>query len=52
MSHYYPNSAWLRLGRDAFESLSAYKQQHGFATWEQAIESLIPVAPCEKKAVS
>lgn len=41
MDHYYPNSAWLRLGRGAFERLSQYKTRHGFASWEEAIESLV-----------
>lgn len=49
MDHYYPNSAWLRLRRDAFERLYAYKRQHGLATWEEAIESLLPL---EKEAAS
>jgi hypothetical protein len=43
MDHYYPNSAWLRLRRDAFERLYEYKRTHGIATWEEAIESLIPL---------
>jgi hypothetical protein len=42
MDLYYPNSAWLRLGRDAFNRLHEYKQRNGMATWEQAIESLLP----------
>ena len=42
MDHYYPNSAWLCLRRDVFERLSRYKIQHGFPTWEQALESLVP----------
>ena len=42
MDHYYPNSAWLRLRRDAFERLYAYKRRNGLATWEEAIESLLP----------
>jgi len=37
---YYPNMAWLCLGRDAFDRLYAYKMKHGIATWEQAIEKL------------
>jgi hypothetical protein len=49
MDHYYPNSAWLRLGRDAFERLYEYKRRHGMATWEEAIESLLPF---QKGAVS
>ena len=42
MDHYYPNSAWLRLGRDAFERLYEFKREQGIATWEEAIERLIP----------
>jgi hypothetical protein len=49
MNHYYPDSAWLRLRRDAFERLYAYKGRHGMATWEEAIDSLLPL---EKEAAS
>ncbi len=47
MDFYYPNSAWLRLRRDAFERLYEYKRRHGMATWEEAVESLLPL---EKEA--
>jgi Family of unknown function (DUF6084) len=50
MDLYYPNSAWLRLSRDAFDRLHEYKQSQGMATWEQAIESLVP--PLRKEAAS
>jgi len=40
---YYPNSAWLCLHKDAFDRLHEYKVLHGIPTWEEAIESLIPV---------
>ena len=49
MDLYYPNSAWLRLRRDVFERLYEYKRNQGFATWEQALESVLP---CEKEAAS
>jgi uncharacterized protein DUF6084 len=49
MDHYYPNSAWLRLRRDAFDRLHDYKRRHGIATWEEAIDSLLPF---EKEAAS
>jgi hypothetical protein len=49
MDHYYPNSTWLRLRRDAFERLYEYKRRHCLATWEEAIESLLQA---EKEAVS
>lgn len=42
MDHYYPNSAWLRLRRDAFERLYEFKRRNGIATWEEAVERLIP----------
>jgi hypothetical protein len=44
MDHYYPNTAWLCLRRDAFERLSRYKIEQGIPTWEQTLEALIPVA--------
>jgi hypothetical protein len=40
---YYPNIAWLCLHKDAFDRLHEYKVRHGIPTWEEAIESLIPV---------
>jgi len=41
MNHYYPNTAWLCLQRDAFDQLHRYKRQHGIPTWEQTIETLL-----------
>jgi len=41
MSHYYPNSAWLNLHRDAFDRLYRFKVEHGIPTWEQALEQLL-----------
>jgi hypothetical protein len=41
MDVYYPNSAWLRLRRDSYDRLSAFKVRHGIPTWEQAIERLL-----------
>ncbi len=43
MDHYYPNSAWLSLRRDVFDRLARYKMRRGLPTWEQALESLLPV---------
>jgi hypothetical protein len=43
MESYYPNSAWLCLHKDAFDRLHQYKVRHGIPTWEEAIESLVPV---------
>jgi Family of unknown function (DUF6084) len=41
MDHYYPGSAWLRLDRDVFDALYRYKRQHGFPTFECALQDLI-----------
>ena len=43
MESYYPNSAWLCLHKEAFDRLHQYKVRNGIPTWEEAIESLIPV---------
>src|SRR5262249_45194281 len=37
MDAYYPNRAWLCLGREAFDRLYAYKVQHGIPTFDQAL---------------
>ena len=53
MEHYYPNSVWLNLRRDAFERLQKYKMQHGIPTFEQALEKLLLAEDAEiKKSVS
>ena len=41
MDLYYPNMAWLCLGRDAFDRLYLYKLQKGIPTWDQAIHKLL-----------
>lgn len=44
MDHYFPNSAWLRVRRDTFDRLYAYKTQRALPTWEQAIDALVLAA--------
>ncbi|HET7271692.1 MAG TPA: DUF6084 family protein, partial [Rubrobacter sp.] len=41
MEHYFPNSAWLRLHRDAFDRLYDYKIRMGLQTWEATVEALL-----------
>jgi hypothetical protein len=41
VDHYYPNSAWLCLQRDAFDRLYQYKLSQGCQTWEQALDRLL-----------
>ena len=42
MEIYYPNTAWLCLRRDVFESLYQYKVAHGIPTWEEMLEGMFP----------
>lgn len=41
MERHYPHSAWLCLGREAFDALYRYKRLHGFPTFDQALQALI-----------
>jgi hypothetical protein len=41
MERYFPNSAWIRLRKDAFDRLYDYKVHMGFPTWESAVEALL-----------
>ena len=41
MERYFPNSAWIRLHKDAFDQLYDYKVRMGLPTWEDAVESLL-----------
>src|SRR4051812_2590994 len=36
MEHHFRGTAWLRLRKDAFDRLAAYKSRHALATWEDA----------------
>ena len=41
MERYFPNSAWIRLRKDAFDRLYDYKVRGGLPTWEAAVEALL-----------
>ncbi len=41
MDYHFPDAAWLRLGRPAFDRLRAYKAEHGLRTLEDAVERLM-----------
>ncbi len=41
MERYFPNSAWVRLDRGAFDRLYDYKVRGGFPTLEAAVEALL-----------
>lgn len=37
----FPHSAWLRVDRDAFERLAAFRADHALTTWEAVLEELL-----------
>jgi hypothetical protein len=41
MDRHFPDAAWLRIGRPAFDRLRAYKAEHGLRTLEDAVERLL-----------
>jgi hypothetical protein len=41
MDHYFPNSAWLRLDREAFERLVAFRARRALTSWEAVIDALM-----------
>jgi len=41
MKRYFPNNAWIRLHKDAFDQLYDYKVRMGLPTWEAAVEALL-----------
>ncbi len=45
MERYFAGTAWIRLRKDAFDRLAAYKSREALATWEDAIEALLEREP-------
>jgi hypothetical protein len=44
MDRHFPGAAWLRLDRDAYERLAAYKARGAHLTWERTIQALLAEA--------
>ena len=42
MERHFPGTAWLRLGRDGFDRLCAYKSRRALATWDDVVDALLP----------
>jgi hypothetical protein len=42
LEHHFPGTAWLRIGKERFDRLAAYKAQHALATWDEALDALLP----------
>jgi hypothetical protein len=41
MEAHFRGTAWLRLRKDSFDRLAAYKSRHALATWEDAVDALL-----------
>ncbi|MDQ3631715.1 MAG: DUF6084 family protein [Actinomycetota bacterium] len=41
MDHYFPDSAWLRLEREAFERLVAFRARRALTSWEAVVDALL-----------
>jgi hypothetical protein len=44
MERYFRGTAWLRVRKDTFDRLSAYKSRNALATWDEALDTLLPAA--------
>jgi hypothetical protein len=41
MERYFKGTAWLRLRKESFDRLSAFKSRHALATWDDALDVLL-----------
>jgi len=44
MDLYYPNSGWVRVGRDTLDDLQRFRASRGLPTWDQAFGQLLKKA--------
>jgi hypothetical protein len=44
MDLYFPNSAWIRVGRDTLDGLQRFKVSRALPTWDQAMAQLLKSA--------
>ncbi len=47
MNHYYPDSSWIRLRRDEYDRLYAYRAERSLQTWEHTVDALLSAASRE-----
>ncbi len=52
MDRHFPGSAWLRLDKDSFDRLHAYRAKHTLLTWEAAVDSLLARVEDSKDSAS
>jgi uncharacterized protein DUF6084 len=46
----YPGSAWLRVDREAFERLAAFRADHALTSWEAVLEELLTAYELDRSA--
>jgi hypothetical protein len=44
MDQHFPGTAWLRLGRDAFDALYRYRADNAMVSWDEAVTRLLKEA--------
>jgi hypothetical protein len=44
IDRHFPGSAWLRMSRDTYDRLAAFKARGMYMSWDDAIEALLPDA--------
>jgi hypothetical protein len=44
MDVYFPNAAWVRMSRSAFDALSRYRSEHALPDWDLTVERLLKEA--------
>lgn len=49
VDRYFPDTAWLRLHRDTFHRLYAYKARNTLDSWERAIDTLLDERGAEQR---
>ena len=42
MEAHFRDTAWVRLRKDAFDKLAAYKSREALASWEDVVDRLLP----------
>ena len=42
LEHHFRGTAWLRLGKERFDRLCAFKSRNAYASWDAAIDALLP----------
>ncbi|MFC4945984.1 DUF6084 family protein [Pseudonocardia sp. GCM10023141] len=47
MDDHYPNSAWIRVGTDTLDALSAFRSERVIPTWDDTFEQLLKEAERE-----